>query len=89
MYARILPVSLAVALLACACAPGATPAIPRPAATAFPTPAAPSPTSTAPAPTEQPAAVATSRGPNLEASDPLSVSLASGGLQLVEFFRFT
>jgi hypothetical protein len=34
-------------------------------------------------------AVATSRGPNLEATDPNTVSLASGGLQLVEFFRFT
>ena len=27
--------------------------------------------------------------PTLEATDPASVSLASGGLQLVEFFRFT
>ena len=33
--------------------------------------------------------VATSRGPNLEATDPTTVSLASGGLQLIEFFRFT
>lgn len=39
------------------------------------------------APTVQ--AVATSRGPNLEATDPTTVSLASGQLQLVEFFRFT
>ncbi|HKZ43779.1 MAG TPA: hypothetical protein VJZ78_01945 [Anaerolineales bacterium] len=31
----------------------------------------------------------TSRGPNLEASDPSLVNLASGQLQLVEFFRFT
>jgi hypothetical protein len=31
----------------------------------------------------------TSRGPNLEASDPSMVNLASGQLQLVEFFRFT
>ena len=35
----------------------------------------------------QPAA--TSRGPDLEASDPSIVSLASGQLQFVEFFRFT
>ncbi len=35
------------------------------------------------------AAVPTSRGPNLEATDPATVSLASGQLQLVEFFRFT
>ena len=41
----------------------------------------------APAATAQP--VATSRGPNLEATDPTTVSLASGGVQLVEFFRFT
>lgn len=34
-------------------------------------------------------AVATSRGPNLEAVDPTTVSLASGGVQFVEFFRFT
>ena len=33
--------------------------------------------------------VATSRGPNLEATDPTTVNLSSGGLQLVEFFRFT
>lgn len=32
---------------------------------------------------------ATSRGPDLEATDPAAVSLASGQLQLVEFFRFT
>jgi PBP1b-binding outer membrane lipoprotein LpoB len=42
---------------------------------------------TAPAtPTVQ--AVATSRGPNLEATDPKTVSMASGGLQFVEFFEF-
>ncbi len=40
-------------------------------------------------PTAMPSAAATSRGPNLEATDPTSVNLASGGLQLVEFFRFT
>lgn len=34
-------------------------------------------------------AVATSRGPNLHATDPSTVSLASGQLQLVEFFRYT
>jgi len=41
------------------------------------------------APTATVQAVATSRGPNLEATDPTTVSLASGGVQLVEFFRFT
>ena len=33
--------------------------------------------------------VATSRGPELHATDPTTVKLASGQLQLVEFFRFT
>jgi hypothetical protein len=33
--------------------------------------------------------IATSRGPDLHATDPATVSLASGGLQFVEFFRFT
>jgi hypothetical protein len=33
--------------------------------------------------------VATSRGPDLHATDPTTVNLASGQLQLVEFFRFT
>jgi len=45
------------------------------------------------APTEvvapTPLLVATSRGPNLEATDPRGVNLASGNLQFVEFFRFT
>ena len=41
------------------------------------------------APAEMPLAIATSRGSDLEASDPTSVSLNSGELQLVEFFRFT
>jgi hypothetical protein len=36
-----------------------------------------------------PQAVPTRRGPDLVASDPATVSLGSGGLQLVEFFRFT
>jgi len=34
-------------------------------------------------------AVATSRGPDLEATNPAAVELASGQLQLIEFFRFT
>lgn len=41
------------------------------------------------APTEVPQVVATSRGPDLEATDPTTVSLNSGELQFVEFFRFT
>lgn len=38
---------------------------------------------------EAPPVAATSRGPDLESTDPASVSLASGELQLVEFFRYT
>lgn len=41
------------------------------------------------APTQTPFPVAASRGPNLQATDPAAVSLASGQYQLVEFFRFT
>jgi hypothetical protein len=46
---------------------------------------------TEPASTEEAAVLpaATSRGPDLHATDPTTVSLASGGLQFVEFFRFT
>jgi hypothetical protein len=40
-------------------------------------------------PTAVPQVVATSRGPNLESTAPSSVVLASGELQLVEFFRYT
>jgi len=44
------------------------------------------------APTEAfadtPVPLATSRGSELEATDPSTVSLASGGLQLVEVFQF-
>lgn len=42
------------------------------------------------APTEEvPPPAPTSRGPDLEATNPSMVTLASGNLQLVEFFRFT
>src|SRR5690349_1236304 len=37
-------------------------------------------------PTQAVQPLATSRGPNLEATDPATVELASGQLQLVEFF---
>ncbi|HEY5730644.1 MAG TPA: hypothetical protein VIS72_11370 [Anaerolineales bacterium] len=59
------------------------------------TPFAPADQSTEdiPTPTEavvsDPLPVATSRGPDLHATDPNTVSLASGQLQFVEFFRFT
>jgi len=60
-------------------APSATPVAESPAVEAAPTEAL--------APTTLP--VATSRGPDLEATDPSTVSLASGNLHFVEFFRFT
>ena len=41
------------------------------------------------APAQAPQPLATSRGPDLHATDPTTVSLASGQLQFVEFFRFT
>lgn len=50
------------------------------------TPADPAPTEAA---ASDPLPVATSRGPDLHATEPSTVSLASGQLQFVEFFRFT
>lgn len=74
--------SLIAVLVASACASTAAAV---PAATASPVPITQAPT----AGSVDVQAVATSRGPNLEATDPTTVSLASGQLQLVEFFRFT
>ena len=80
-------------LAACAPAASSTPASTEVPATQ-PSPAI-RPTLTLAAPTLEPATqptavmLATSRGPELHATDPTTVSLASGGLQLVEFFRFT
>ena len=74
-----------VPVLVAACAPAAS--------TAAPGMAVSSPTqvteSAAVALSPTPLPVATSRGPHLHATDPTTVSLASGDLQLVEFFRFT
>lgn len=41
------------------------------------------------APTQAVLPIATSRGPELHATDPATVSLASGEYQFGEFFRFT
>ena len=93
----LLTLGLIIILLS-ACAPGT--ASTEPVAPATQPPIAAQPTMTSPAPTleaatqsasTEPAAgpVATSRGPDLHATDPTTVSLASGGLQFVEFFRFT
>jgi len=91
-----------LALLFASCAPAAvteTPAAPVviiPSAT-FPPPVPTLvqdviPTQNVNAPTEviapTPFPIATSRGPHLEATDPTTVSMASGGLQFVEFFEF-
>jgi hypothetical protein len=91
---------LVTVLLVASCAP--PPAAPTvdsvsqssvPTETSVPQPtAAASVELTLPAPASQPVEVqviATSRGPKLEATDPAIVSLASGQLQLIEFFRFT
>ncbi len=76
-----------VAVLVASCAPEATqPSTPLQAATQIPE-SVTQPQVTNEAPTV--VAVATSRGPNLEATNPATVNLASGQLQLVEFFRFT
>ena len=91
----LLTLGLVAVLAASACAPAATnptqAIVPVVAATS--TPAAESiPAATGEVVATQAAVVqpvATSRGPNLEATDPATVALASGGLQLVEFFRFT
>jgi hypothetical protein len=88
---------LVTVLLITSCAPApAAPVVDSAPPVSAPTEAsAPQPEATAepaePAPTQaaevQP--IPTSRGPKLEATDPATVSLASGQLQLVEFFRFT
>lgn len=100
---RLLPSLGLLILVLAACAPAAVapepseeqPASPV-AAEATPTPFAPADSATdeVAAPTEEVAAadpvpVATSRGDDLHATNPSTVSLASGGLQFVEFFRFT
>ncbi|MCQ3936634.1 MAG: hypothetical protein DPW18_06260 [Chloroflexi bacterium] len=88
--------NLVAVILTASCAPAAVTEPPAAAATipveqststAAPTPLTESTAAVTDAPTIQP--IATSRGPSLEATDPSTVSLASGQLQLVEFFRFT
>ena len=91
----ILP-TLFLTLAACgsrpdAAIPTATPSLPAataaPTATAEATSAAAAPGDTSSPPSS--VAAATSRGPDLEATYPETVRLDSGGLQLIEFFRFT
>ncbi len=93
---RFFPRLILPAVLLAACAPGAASTNP-PAATQPPTVAStptlaapPLETVPQPAPSEATALpIATSRGPDLHATDPTTVNLASGGLQFVEFIRFT
>ena len=97
---RLLPSLILLAVFGAACGPGAStvaPAQPE-VIQASGTVPPPMPTADTPAqattvPTEAVAEtavpIATSRGPDLHATDPTTVSLASGQLQLVEFFRFT
>ncbi len=104
MKTRFLTSLSLVAILLAACAPAAATESPAQPAASIPvepsgTPVAPAeatlepPTEAAAAPTDAPVPtplpVATSRGPELHATDPRTVSLASGDLQFVEFFRFT
>lgn len=87
-----LTLSMVAVLLATACASAGTsnqatlPPVESIPATAAPESTVPVPT---PAASVDVQAVATSRGPNLEATDPTTVNLALGQPQLVEFFRFT
>jgi hypothetical protein len=79
----------------CASATEASTAVPgmeTPSSTAVATvsPSVPRATTEAAAePTQGIQPLATSRGPELHATDPSTVNLAAGQLQVVEFFRFT
>jgi hypothetical protein len=65
------------------------PAVVEPSQTATQTASVAQPQATEPPAQVVVPAAATSRGDQLEATDPATVSLASGGIQLVEIFRFT
>jgi hypothetical protein len=87
--------SLIAVLLAVSCAPADTAPPALPTVESTPATAAPTDVSAPEAPPVPTNAimdiqvVPTSLGPDLHATDPTTVSLASDGLQLVEFFRFT
>ena len=86
---RFLSLVVPIVILLAACAPDSGAKNPPVAATEAPREILPTTTQIAPAEEATILPVATSRGPELHATDPTSVSLASGGLQFVEFFRFT
>jgi hypothetical protein len=97
----ILPGLVLVAVLLSACAPSGTQTQPAPESVILQPTATFPPQVPTLDPSSQPTAgptqalaptplpVATSRGDALEATDPATVSLASGQYQFVEFFRFT
>ena len=101
---HILTSILFSAFLVTACAPSATDSMEQPSSTVSMDPSAtplagvPSPTLevvarpsaewTVTVPVDAPP-VATSRGPDLHATDPTTINLATGKLHFVEFFRFT
>ena len=98
MKTRLISTLILLGLLIAACAPGtsqspaAQPVVVEPTSTplaegALPTLEAATQAPAAEVPTALP--VATSRGPDLHATDPSTVNLASGELHFVEFFRFT
>ncbi|HLA07586.1 MAG TPA: hypothetical protein VJ022_09095 [Anaerolineales bacterium] len=99
MKTRLFPILGLVAVLMTACAPAATQPPPAPPVAALPSATPIQPLAFTPQPilsvategsaVEEPLPVATSRGPDLEATDPTTVNLASGQYQFVEFFRFT
>ena len=88
-FALILSAILLASCAPQAAQPSAPAANPLQAATQAPESQSAQPQATEAPAQAVPAAVATSRGDKLEATDPATVSLASGGVQLVEFFRFT
>ena len=98
MKTRFISTLSLLAVLLAACASGtAQPPVAQPIAVeATATPVVESALPAAGASTQAPVAevstalpIATSRGPNLEATDPSTVNLASGEIHFVEFFRFT
>ncbi len=100
MKTRLVPTFSLLLLLVVSCAPQVTQPVAAPPVDALPsaTPIQPietvqgeatQPPAAVDAPTLAPAPIATSRGPDLHATDPTTVSLASGQYQLLEFFRFT
>ncbi len=88
MKTRLFSTLLLVAVILAACSP-APATQPSAAPPVVELPSATQPPVVVEAPTLSPLPVATSRGPDLHATDPSTVNLASGQYQFVEFFRFT